>query len=71
MGDVVAFDDTLQIARDAADFFGQLAEVGAAEPTRSMVYRHDLARFIHADITEDGSTLRGWLAALRFRLRLS
>lgn len=68
--DVVAFDETLQIARDAADFFRQLAEVGAAEPTRSLVYRNDLARFIHADIIEDGSTLRGWLAALRFRLGL-
>lgn len=68
--DVVAFDETLICARDTADFFRQIAEVGAAEPTRSLVTRNDLTRFIHAEIVEDGLTLRGWLAALRSRFRV-
>ena len=63
--DVVDFDNPLQIARDAADFFRQLAEVGAAEPTRSLVHRNSLARFIHPEIVEDDATLSGWLASLR------
>lgn len=69
-GDVVDFDNPLELARDAADFFRQLAEVGTARPTRSLIYRNSLARVVHADIIEDGSTPRGWLAALRFRLGL-
>ena len=64
--DVVDFKGTLQEARDAADFFRQLAEVGAAEPTQRLVNRNSLARFIHADIVDDagmglGASLRRWL----------
>lgn len=62
--DVVDFENPLQEARDAADFFRQLAEVGAAEPTQRLVNRNGLARFIHAEIADGGgfgSSLRRWL----------
>ena len=66
--DVVDFDNPLQFARDVADFFRQLAAVGAAEPTRSLVYRNSLGRFIHPEIVEDRAM--GLRASLRRWLRL-
>lgn len=64
--DVVDFDNTLQVAPDIADFFRQLAEIGAARPTQGLFNRNSLARHVHPEIVEDGTGRRGtWLGPLQ------
>jgi len=54
-GMVNDFDSPLPVADDFADFLRQLARVGAAQPTRCLVYAEDLALLIHPHIIEDGA----------------
>jgi hypothetical protein len=71
-GMLIDFESPLPAAPDFADFLSQLARVGAAEPTRSLVYAESLALLIHPHIIEDGARpprekpslgerLRSWL----------
>lgn len=64
-GDVVDFDNPLQVAPDVADFLRQLAEVGTAEPTERLFHRNDLARLVHAETIDDDTAPTGPLASIR------
>ena len=56
-GMVVDFDSPTLIAPDFADFLQQIARVGSASPTRSLIYAEELAFHIHPteNIIEDGA----------------
>lgn len=53
-GMMIDFESPLPVAPDFADFLSQLARVGAAAPTRSLVHAENLALLIHPHIVEDG-----------------